>query len=443
MDENNDDAKSCGTVEMNTDDEGCVWCGGEGCDECNGMDEFENPASSTMSSDVAPIDPRKKERQHRLEEAKYKVHLDKADIEAIQEDKVDYIANLACVHRGLADAFLREFSWNTDKIEAKLLQVGGSRALATEYELPFVLGKDDDEEEQEIPITATDKCCVTLCENTDTSQLRRMWCGHIVCTDCLEGSIQACLVQNDASDSHTAPLTAEMDELMSVRCPALAENGKGRCRAPLPLDLVVQLLPAEMRASTEQELLNRKIHALPGIFRCPRAECHYGLHIPLPVQVTDSHAVFLQERDVTCLCDGSLCGICGHEYGHEPAPCDFVEIFQRVMDPERRTREFLEAATKPCPKCGVMTEKNRNCNHMTCQKCKHEYCWLCGVAWRQHSGGSYYTCEAFARGQLSEKKQKEEEQRQKVSRVACTRFCVLPFFHYSYLSVLFLRTFSG
>ena len=32
---------------------------------------------------------------------------------------------------------------------------------------------------------------------------------------------------------------------------------------------------------------------------------------------------------------------------------------------------------KRCPKCGIFIEKNEGCNHMTCESCKHEWCWLC------------------------------------------------------------------
>ena len=34
---------------------------------------------------------------------------------------------------------------------------------------------------------------------------------------------------------------------------------------------------------------------------------------------------------------------------------------------------------KPCPKCLVITEKIAGCNHMTCAKCKHQWCWRCGA----------------------------------------------------------------
>ena len=42
------------------------------------------------------------------------------------------------------------------------------------------------------------------------------------------------------------------------------------------------------------------------------------------------------------------------------------------------TMEWFENNTKSCP-CNARIEKNLGCEHMTCTRCRAEWCWLCGV----------------------------------------------------------------
>jgi len=34
--------------------------------------------------------------------------------------------------------------------------------------------------------------------------------------------------------------------------------------------------------------------------------------------------------------------------------------------------------TKPCPSCGAIIEKSSGCDHMTCSRCRCEFCFSCG-----------------------------------------------------------------
>merc|ERR1719203_1450706 len=48
---------------------------------------------------------------------------------------------------------------------------------------------------------------------------------------------------------------------------------------------------------------------------------------------------------------------------------------------QRETQEIAKTlGTKDRPGCTRQTEKNGGCNHMSCQQCGCEWCWICGKA---------------------------------------------------------------
>jgi hypothetical protein len=53
---------------------------------------------------------------------------------------------------------------------------------------------------------------------------------------------------------------------------------------------------------------------------------------------------------------------------------------------------------EPCPRCGVLIQKNGGCKHMVCGKCKHEFCWLCLAPYYSytHSENRYCPYRNFA-----------------------------------------------
>ncbi|EKX40047.1 hypothetical protein GUITHDRAFT_113785 [Guillardia theta CCMP2712] len=52
-------------------------------------------------------------------------------------------------------------------------------------------------------------------------------------------------------------------------------------------------------------------------------------------------------------------------------------------------QEEIARSTKPCTKCEYRIQKMGGCNHMTCRKCGHQFCWMCLGAWASHS---YTSC---------------------------------------------------
>ncbi|RGP76171.1 ring finger domain-containing [Fusarium sporotrichioides] len=58
------------------------------------------------------------------------------------------------------------------------------------------------------------------------------------------------------------------------------------------------------------------------------------------------------------------------------------KIAARRKKEEAQSNETVSRTTKPCAGCGWAIEKNKGCSHMTCVKCKHEFCFECGASHR-------------------------------------------------------------
>merc|ERR1719461_2273232 len=45
--------------------------------------------------------------------------------------------------------------------------------------------------------------------------------------------------------------------------------------------------------------------------------------------------------------------------------------------------EDSDANAKPCPRCKTLIQRSYGCNHMTCDICKHEFCYVCMANWKR------------------------------------------------------------
>jgi len=75
------------------------------------------------------------------------------------------------------------------------------------------------------------------------------------------------------------------------------------------------------------------------------------------------------------------CHKCGTEFcfhhsnAHAGQSC---EAYRKQLDEDEHYALSVDTETKPCPGCSILTDKINGCNHMTCSRCKQEWCWMCG-----------------------------------------------------------------
>ena len=219
--------------------------------------------------------------------------------------------------------------------------------------------------EEEAWARATHACSVCMEEHASLDCVRFLRCRHTFCRGCVSGYF-----------------TSQMGEgkVGGMVCPDPA------CKMEATPDEVRQCLSAEDWERFEHISLQTSLAGMKDMVWCPR--CQYP--------------ALLQEeggRLALCgRCQFSFCAECQQTW-HGLAPCANLSMRWRAADEagkevlrrkygdkilqEVESSAWVSEHTKPCPRCSAATEKNGGCNHITCRKCSHEWCWLCNSTYTQ------------------------------------------------------------
>ena len=246
-----------------------------------------------------------------------------------------------------------------------------------------------------------------------------------------------CLEERSSDDFPTRPITSTCTHPPDDNCEAclqqhlatqIASRGTAVlvciCHQPLTIeDVQSHALPADFARYSERAAIDA-IEKCANFVWCPRIECSGG----------QIHEAGDDAPIVTCVaCQRRFCythrvawhaGISCTEY-NTLDPIDQAEVLERAEEeistsflspspsvaptetgvPKRPRRPYARtinmerqrqriaeeragedfvrnvSGAMACPGCRYMTEKDGGCKHMTCQKCRHEYCWTCRKAW--------------------------------------------------------------
>jgi len=199
----------------------------------------------------------------------------------------------------------------------------------------------------------------SICFTEDLKDPVCFECGtHTFCRHCMRQHCQTCLGHG------SVPI-----------CPMEG------CKAEAGVELLTGLLPAH---EFEKYLLV-SLRVTKRYKTCPRPECGAPVYVEEKALAAAAAGKSFQPGLNTAVrcpeCRKSFCMVCSQpahpRYTCEQARRRAAKRGQGQCQVQEILSDGLEI--KACPRCGVSICKatNDDCDHMVCQECKKEFCWIC------------------------------------------------------------------
>ncbi|CDO75272.1 hypothetical protein BN946_scf184497.g3 [Trametes cinnabarina] len=393
-------------------------------DEDEEMVDAEDGSASEIEVDGFGNDFKVGVRQERkIYEVDYSA-LSQPEVERIMQADVDHISSIFGVEPPVAAILLRHMNWNKEKLIEKYMDNASAVAVAAGVELPpreptpppskssssrgsmagpqrttrrlsADKGSDSKGKRASPPIDAEPFVC-PICFDDSQTEFLSLLCDHKFCAGCWKEYI-------------TSKVRTEAECMITC----MAEG----CNIAAPDPFVEKALADDRETwSRYQELLVRQFVAcIPHLKFCPYPSCTYT--VSCPAAATKSSLTQIVPI-VTCGASSAhvFCFGCPIDADHRPVVCAVARMWLQKCEDDSETANWIKSNTKECSKCQSTIEKNGGCNHMTCKKCKYEFCWVCMGPWSEH-GTSWYSCNRY-----DEKASIEARDAQTRSRASLERY---------------------
>ena len=239
-------------------------------------------------------------------------------------------------------------------------------------------------------------------------------CGHVICKMCWEEYLKEKINSGNASN---------------LKCPAF------NCLELVPLPVIMSLVPEEIYQKYLKFGLDNFVTGKSDIKWCPHPGCECAVQVPSD-QGQRNHARFSflqlpaasngstetnetpEYRNVDCGLGHFFCWSCS-KIAHDPCSCETWAQWEKEVKERLQNKKGVQMAAdmvtdevwvgkncKPCPNCKSPIYKDDGCNHISCYKCNHEFCWVCMGRWRFHGDwtGGYFECNNYIQKKLAKRK---------------------------------------
>lgn len=274
-----------------------------------------------------------------------------AALDSEMENRIAQEVDVLALDHEVAGALLRKYCWKSEKLRQAVLGSSSSDSKSRSGGVSALKkGKLDDD------------CSICFGSLGDSKCLR---CGHRFCSECWAQHLEARLGEG-------ANQAAE--------CSCL-EKG---CGEVVTMTMWKKMLSPQPATTQGTKMWNRMLQHVRDHF----CQCSFKDFKHCPKEECPNIVVWRGKANipVRCVCGFSWCYQCQDaDLGdHSPASCKDVETWMKKFQSESENMLYIRANTRQCPKCRSPIEKNGGCMHMTCRKCRHEFCWLCFADWKGH-----------------------------------------------------------
>ncbi|KAI0355799.1 hypothetical protein OH77DRAFT_1402378 [Trametes cingulata] len=331
--------------------------------------------------------------ERKIYEVEYSA-LSQPEVERIMQSDVDHITSIFGVEQPVAAILLRHMNWNKEKLIEKYMDNASAVAVAAGVELPPPPKPSSSRQSATGPQRtsrrspsapksprgkrasppADEPFVCPICFDDTQTEFLALLCDHKFCAACWKEYI-------------TSKVRSEAECMIAC----MAEG----CNIAVPDPFVDKALGDDRETwARYQELLVRHfVSCNPHLKFCPYPSCTYT--VSCPSAATKSSLTQIVPI-VTCGASNThvFCFGCPIDADHRPVVCAVARMWLKKCQDDSETANWIKSNTKECSKCQSTIEKNGGCNHMTCKKCKYEFCWVCMGPWTEH-GTSWYSCNRY------------------------------------------------
>ncbi|KAA1475137.1 hypothetical protein DENSPDRAFT_841885 [Dentipellis sp. KUC8613] len=312
--------------------------------------------------------------------------LSQTAVEDLMKADVEHISAIFGVDADVASLLLRYMDWNKDRLIDKYMDNASAVSTAAGISPPTKASSPGPERSKRTtrasrlspsakkPTPPPEPFVCPICFDDTQTQTLALACGHAFCTACW-----------------SAYVTGKIREEGEQRIACMAED----CGVVAPDSFVLRALgPDKATATRYEELLVRHFVACSKNLKfCPYPSCTHTVSC----HAAASRAALTSIVPTVC-CGADprhkFCFGCPIEGDHRPVLCAVAKMWLQKCRDDSETANWIKSNTKECSKCQSTIEKNGGCNHMTCKKCKYEFCWVCMGPWAEH-GTAWYSCNRY------------------------------------------------